>query len=398
VAVVSYGKSSVLRIRRTIIALNAQAGQQVWYVAPQYARSFKEFETMMADQVFVNNFVKRKRTQPYPAIYLNNGVEIAFRSFERPDNLLGEGLVECECDESQKIPENDFWRVLYPMVLDQGGSVVLAGTVRGKNWVWELHEKALAGNSNYKSFIRTTAQGPAFQGLQGQVDLQAFRSSMPEQVAAQELDCIPIADDDSVFRHMDKALVDLIPEDKPVPGKKYILSLDIGRVRDPCCVLVGDQFGLVVYVEQFPLGQEHEVSAKRVSELATHWRCHHSCVVDVTGGATGGHHAPDEFVRHYRKYLPNMRDYIWSPANVEKTINSVVLAVEKGEVKIPRKWNILVRQMQDYRYHFNGYHIRYGACKGSHDDSVSALVMFVHSLRSNWFSSTGAPLKNVLQL
>jgi len=118
----------------------------------------------------------------------------------------------------------------------------------------------------------------------------------------------------------------------------------------------------------------------------------------VTGGATGGHHAPDEFVKHYRKYLPNMRDYIWSPANVEATVNGVVLKVEKGQIKIPRKWRILIRQMQDYRYHFNGYHIRYGACKGSHDDSVAALVQYVHSMNANWFSSTGVPLKSVLQL
>ena len=393
-----YGKSACLRIRRAIIALNAQPGQMVWYVAPQYARAFKEYEIMMSDVEFRNNFVKRKRTQPYPAIYLNNGVEISFRSFERPDNLLGEGLVECQCDESQKIPESDFWRVLYPMVMDQGGSIVLAGTVRGKNWIWALHEEALKGNTNYKSYIRRTDQGPSFQDEIGRANLQIFRSSMPEDQAKQELDCIPILEQDSVFKHLDEAIVNTVPESVPLPGKRYILSLDIGRVRDPCCVMIGDQFGNVVYVEHFPLGQKHTLSAKRAGELAAIWRCFHSAVVDVTGGGTGGHANYDEFVKEYRAVLPNMRDFIWSPAHVEQQVNHTVLAVEKGKLKIPQQFKLLIQQMRDYRYYFSGYHIRYGACKGSHDEGPACLVMYNCALKSNWFSSTGSSLKSVLQL
>ena len=78
-------------------------------------------------------------------ITLINGVNIVFRSGEKPDNLYGEDVYAVVLDEATRMRE-EAWFAIRTTISYTGGKVRVIGNVKGrKNWAFRMARKAEGG-------------------------------------------------------------------------------------------------------------------------------------------------------------------------------------------------------------------------------------------------------------
>ena len=358
-----------------------------WYSAPSYAQAISVWE-MMSTNESILPLVASCKTQPYPIIKFCNGSVIGFRSFDRPKNLRGSGLDLVWVDEIQDITEDHFWPVIRPLISDRRGQMYISGQFRGHNWYYEqMYMRGQDPNQKYyKSWRFPSSSGLVFRSAAGKEELQLVKDSLPSSIYNQEYECIPTANQAGVFRPEDLESAkrgDYLEAGNS--GSTYLVAVDIGRVSDPCAVVVLDvDSDCACYSEAFPLGQKHELSAQRVRRISEMFGGA-SVIADTTGGATGGHADPDEYVKHYRQAVPNMRAFNWTMRNKQEAVTALSLAFEQGKIAIPEENTELRKQLglYEYKVRTNG-NIEYTGGHG-HDDLVAALYLGWVAKRRNMF-------------
>lgn len=391
-----WGKTFTSRAR--ILAKTSNPGTHYWYIAPSYSQVIQEFDALVAQRE-LSVIITRHKTQPYPSIDLANGSCIGFRTFDRPNNLRGASLDEVWFDEIQGVTEDDFWPVIRPLISDRRGSLIVSGQFRGHDWVYDqFYVKGQeGGHPAYKSFRFPSSTGLVFASEEGKAELALARSTLPRAVYDQEYECIPTANQASVFRPQDLEDAKRGSYTKSgMDGRTYCVAVDIGRVADPCALVVLDvDSDTVCYSEVLPLGQKHELSARRVAEIAQRFG-NATVIADTTGGATGGHAKPDEHVKFYRDAVPGMKSFYWSQANKAEAVSALSLAVEQGKIMIPAENADLHKQLSLYEYKVrsNGS-VEYSGARGAHDDLVAALYLAWVAKRRNMVERRGAGRANL---
>jgi phage FluMu gp28-like protein len=205
-----------------------------------------------------------------------------------------------------------------------------------------------------------------------------------------EYEALPTANIARVFPAMDLDPC-VVPDTAPVaplPGRKYALGVDIGRVHDHGAMVVQDDQGLVVWAERIPLNVSYEIQAERAALLARKWNT--TSIVDASGGGLGGHAqqnmmGPDAVVSVYRSKIPNLREMAWNAASKEKMVQGLSVDLEQHRVRIPSQFRELVGEMEAYEFVLRtGGRYRYSAPSGKRDDLVSALLMANLAKRNRW--------------
>jgi hypothetical protein len=392
-----FGKTFAFR-NRALSRVARRPGMQYWYIAPSYAQCKEQYDSL-ASHPALSDFVSSAPKQPYPAIRFRNGSSIAFRTWDRPRNLRGSGLAEVWFDEIQDVPDGDeFWAVIRPLLSDQRGTLVISGQFRGLNWYYEsLVRPGLEGRDGYAAFVFPSELGMVYRSPAGQAELARVREQIPAAVYDQEYACVPTANQAAVFRPDDLAACaggELAA--RAAPGRRYVAAVDLGRVADPLAFValdVSSEPVQVVASEELPLGTRHEVASRAMARRVRDYGSP-VCVVDVTGGATGGHAQSDSYTRYYRDVIPSMREYHWTPAAKQRLVHDLALAVEQHRLRVPAAAEALLRQLGAYEFarRRSGVY-EYGAPKGQHDDHVAALMMAWQAYLRGWAGSTsGAPV------
>ena len=361
-------------------------GSTSWYTAPSYSRALGMMR-MMRKSPGLMSLIKRAYVQFPPRLELKNGSTIDFRSLERCDNLRGEGLKLLCMDEAAYCSSESYYETLAPMLIDSDGTAILGGTYNGRNWFYELAEKGKADCEKIRTWTFPTATGCRFQGDAGKKRYEYFSSMLPPAVRQQELECVPLASADSVFRFVDRIL-DGVAE-SPQTGSHYVMGLDLGRAVDNTALVVLDAgTGHAVFAERYPLGLEHSVMAAKAARVAERYN-RAQVIVDVTGGASGGH--AESYVRFYRQAMPDLRAFVWSRENKSNLINALALEIEQRRVHVPAEFVELIAQIKLYRYkmHEGGF-VTYSAPTGEHDDYVSAFAMAVWVKIRGWAAAAHA--------
>jgi hypothetical protein len=413
------------------------------YIVPKYAQLWEEYDTITRNEE-LRGKIARARTQPYPHIRWDNESIVAYRSFDRPENIRGKGEDEVWSDEIQEYAEMEFWAVIRPLVSDRRGTIGVSGQLRGRNWVWRSfvipgllcrciieHRKKLpdadiarwindrcyggmpvvnvadiddalsridlSRPDEYASWITPSTAGLVFQGEKGIRELEVAKRQMLRALYEQEYLCIPTAGIAGVFRPDDlEASKRGASRGAPDPAQKYILSVDLGRVVDPCSAIIYEiGSDAVVYEEVFPLGQDHFVSAARVRDLRVRWN-EAAVLLDTTGGATGGHAEKDAYVELYKTLNPFARSIYWTYSSKKGMIEELVLALEQRKISIPSSLRETHRQLAAYTYAVRSdSKIDYHASQGEHDDLVAALAMAWLAKRRGWYGSIGGAAINL---
>lgn len=391
------GKTDAIKGR--IKVRTRKPGFAYTYITPLYAQCLEVYRELTRD-VSYQHCIKWMRERPHPHYQLQNGSRVAFKSFQRPEGLRGTGMDEICIDESQdpSVTEYDVKTIVLPMLGDRRGTLVLAGQFRGHDWryeqFWLRGQQTIDGQPNplyrpqYKSWQIHSSLGFVFQGADGVAELELQKSITPRAVWEQEWACIPSANANAVFlpHHVDA----IVGGDVTSSGQ-YVAGLDLGRVVDQSAFVVlacTQDCATVVHAEKFPQRQEHAEQAMRASQLAGQYRC--PVVIDVTGGATGGHQSQDTYVKFYREKVKDLREFYWQRANKEKVIAQLALDIEQRRLRIPAQHGELLKELRQYEYEYRGGYYDYHAPKGLHDDFVAALSMAVWGWHRGWTSHTGS--------
>jgi hypothetical protein len=395
-----WGKTITLSFWLTMMALQNPGGT-CWYVSLSYARALKQMRVMEKSRAFMK-LVKRIHAQFPPRFELWNGSEICFRSLDRPDNLLGDGLVALALDEAARVPE-DIWRqYLLPMLADTGGRALVASTFNGRDWFYDLIQAGLSGRDPHtRAFLFPTRSGMKFQGAAGRERLARLRSQFDEATWAQEFECVPMAQSNTVFG----AWVDRATIHRPAQirrGAATCVSLDLGRTVDPTVMGVAQPDPAKAgawslgYVREWPLGTDHAVIAAQAAEYVAQFD--NPCIVlDATGGASGGRE--ESYVRFYRDRLPGLRPITWTNQSKAGMVGALRLLLEQGRFLVPAEFSETIAQLKTYRYKRAemSFWVTYGAPRGEHDDHVSMALMLAKAIDENWIPmGSGRGLSEIL--
>lgn len=131
-----WGKTQVSRVALVEAAV-AKNNQLVWYVAPTYAMARGILWDTLKDsipRVFI-----RKINETRMTIHLINGSKIELKGADKPDSLRGVGIHFLVIDEAQDIKEDTWTKVLRPTLSTTGGRVVIIGTPKSFNWLYDRY-------------------------------------------------------------------------------------------------------------------------------------------------------------------------------------------------------------------------------------------------------------------
>lgn len=383
-----WGKTSCLA--GIIISRAFQSKCISHYVSPTYARSMA-FHRLLKE--IARPLIKSHGIQPVPWILWNNDSYTSCRSGDRMDNLRGDASDLICLDEACMFAEDDVNAVIRPILSDRRGTLVLASTPRGYDWVNKLFEQGQRKNAFVQSWRFPTSDGPAFQSEAGKAELEAIQAQIPKSVYEQEYLALPTANIARVFGREDVeacTIQDLAPT-KPDPSRRYQLGIDVGRVHDNGAMVIIDDLGLVVHAERISLNVPYEVQAQRANFLCTKWGA--GAIIDSTGGGGGGHIlGPDAIVAVYRAKINNLREMQWNTGSKEKMVMGLSVDFEQRKVMIPAQFKDLLGELGAYEFKYKNGIYRYSAPTGFRDDLVSALLMSNLCRRNRWMTSAGKSL------
>ena len=123
----------------------AKPNQHVWYVAPTYR---------MAKQIMWQDLIDglppawiKRINETTMTIRLVNGSVIGLRGADKPDTLRGVGLHFLVLDEFQDMKPEVWTKVLRPTLASTGGHVLIIGTPKAFNHLYELYQLGQRGET-----------------------------------------------------------------------------------------------------------------------------------------------------------------------------------------------------------------------------------------------------------
>ena len=158
---------------------------KIFYVAPTYRMAKEIMWKQLKKKVTEHKWIKYANETEL-SLTLRNGSQISLKGADKsPDNLRGVGLDFLLLDEYADIPHEAWSEVLRPTISDRHvtGNVLFVGTPRGfGNWSYEIYQKGLGDDPEWKSFKFTTVDGGQVE--QDEID-QAMRD-LDERTFRQE--------------------------------------------------------------------------------------------------------------------------------------------------------------------------------------------------------------------
>ncbi|SER26226.1 Terminase-like family protein [Faunimonas pinastri] len=186
-----WGKTQLSKI--SICRKASKPKQLIWYVAPTYgmARSILWDELREAIPRAWIQSVNETRM----SIRLHNGTRIELKGADKPDTLRGVGLNHLIIDEAQDIREDTWYKVLRPTLASTRGDVLIIGTPKSFNWLYDLYMLGQRGDhyvtkkgqrrlNPWKSWQFPTITSPFIP----KEEIEAARGDMDEKSFRQEFE------------------------------------------------------------------------------------------------------------------------------------------------------------------------------------------------------------------
>lgn len=419
-----YGKTHA-EAARIVTLCTKYPGFKYRYMTPLYKQGEDVFDAICNNDCYLP-FIHQIKKRPYPQIFFKGPNKIKseciFRSLQRPEGLRGDIADEICLDESQsgEVKEESISSIIMPILSrrialhgnGQRGTLVMAGQFRGEDFRYSnywikgmpyafatdvegvpLFDRGLHRfdktkpnplyDKNYRSWAFPSSEGWSYKIQPGGVDeLRMMRDITRKAAFEQEYLCLPRANANAAFdagqlnqvignRHKSMELF------KRGNGG-YVAGIDPGKKTDPTKLVIQHNSGDVVWIEEYPLGQEHAVSARKAATTAARYGA--ACVVDCTGGMQGGHGIKLEAVELYRSEIQRVglafHAFYWSEQNKNRIIENLDVDIQQKKISIPPDATGLISEMKAYEYQYNQKTKRYyyGAPVGQHDDYVAALA------------------------
>jgi hypothetical protein len=177
-----FGKTQALKAEMMFEAIT-KPNSSIWYVAPTYKQA-KRLMWSELKRSIPPSFIKYK-SEVDLILELKNGSTIALFGVDKPDGLRGSGINLLCMDEYQDFKPEIFEKVLYPTLTDRRGRVVVAGTPKSYNLLYELYMRGYDPawrKDGWKSWQFVTADNPFIP----RSEIDAARRNLDEKSFKQE--------------------------------------------------------------------------------------------------------------------------------------------------------------------------------------------------------------------
>jgi hypothetical protein len=309
--------------------------------------------------------IASKHDSTPPDATLVNGSEVLWRSFDREGGAIGRGYRLVVIDEAARVRDRIVEEEILPSVSDTGGKIVAITTPRGRrNWVFDWYQRAKAREPLYAAIRGPSTENPS-------ANIRAFvevaRANMPRDLYEQEIEARFLDDAAAVFRNLGAAFSSTLAG--PVPGRRYVLGIDLGKHEDytvvaPLDVESGD-FGPFdrFYRIDWPLQIARIETAVRRWNGAEVW-------IDATG-------VGDPIFDTLREKGLLVHPYRFTNESKRALVLSYAKAIESEEVRLPREDEVARAEHEVFGYEISTASRRYtySAPSGAHDDTVLAAAL-----------------------
>lgn len=353
------------------------------YCGPTYKAALRQFDEALG---FFGPLVSHKnRSEGWISLIGVNGNlggMIHFWSLENYDVLRGARLDFCVVDEAKDVKEDAYANVLRPMLIDTGGHILIIGTPHpnGVGFMWFRREYGFGENSAVGHYASMSGPSEGNPYLCRETLARERALATPLTVAS-EYDAIFVDDLGAVFENIEQVCSlpfqsfgqDIFEGSKPIPGRRYVISYDIGRHSDPAIITVFD----VDRREQVFLwrGREKpfELQLHALMELR---EAYNDAVIYADANGMG----EAVFERLAIQFGDSVIGRKWNRHTKEADIGRAMALFQR------KAWRLLAVPFQKQEMHAytrtklpaGGF--RYEAASGFHDDTVTAACMIAHEM------------------
>lgn len=295
------------------------------------------------------------------SVVLPGGGEVRVRSADSPDSLRGEGLDFVVLDECAFVKPEAWSEALRPALSDKLGRALFISTPRGRNWFWDIYQRGIRGEDDYKSFIFPTSANPYI----AKTEIEAARHELPELIFRQEYEAEFIDDQGGVFRRVQEAAV-LSPQE-PQENGQYIAGVDVAASIDYTVVTVMDSANKhMVYMDRFSR-VDYNVLEDRLDAINKRWKL---LAMKIESNSIG-QPVIDNLVRRGVPIIP----FVTSNASKQIIIQNLQSAFENADIRILND-PVLIGELLSFESKRSpSGSWMYSAPDGMHDDAVMSLAI-----------------------
>jgi hypothetical protein len=159
-----------------------KSNQRIWFVAPTYRQAKNIAWVVLKHIVFDEPRYLKKINEAELYIILYNGSRIELKGADNEDSLRGVGLNHVVLDEFAFMKKEAWTEVLRPALSDKKGSAMFIGTPDGFNYFYDLYQKGMSEEDNFKSWYFKSIDSPFIDPL----EIEAARKELDEKTFRQE--------------------------------------------------------------------------------------------------------------------------------------------------------------------------------------------------------------------
>lgn len=288
------------------------------------------------------------------------GIRVEFKSADRPQSLVAEGLVDLWVDEAQDVPL-EAWHEVLPALMDFQAPALLSGTPNGRgNWFYRMAVRGMDPQDTEVRLHRWTSwENPYLD--QGEV--RRMQLELSDRMYRQEILAEFLEDEGTVFRGVREAATGLVPA-----APAAVLGVDLAKVQDFTVIHGLTADGRTCWWERFkdiswPL-QKARIQAAVLANATDAGQP--VVVLDSTG-------VGDPVFDDLAKAGLNVHGFKFTNPSKQQLVEALAIGLEQGQVWLPAE-PVLLNELEAFTFSVapSGV-VRYGAPEGVHDDTVMAL-------------------------
>lgn len=346
-----------------------------WYVAPTYGLLRQSWEEL---HYFLSDYSGARYNESTKRCWLPGGVQIEFKSADRPGSLLARGLDYIAVTEAARMKEQAWTQGLSTRLISpgrgpygNGGLALLNSTPEGCNWYKDLWDRGQADKTGYIKSWRYTSYDNPFINPD---ELNRQRLYMPANAFAQEYLAEFVATGGDVFCGVNECRHEFEYPQQEETGISYYIGIDWGRANDSTVAIVlgtdGEQIQVVNMLRL--TGVNFSSQLEQIKGLA---EIYPSAVLLPEKNSLG---AP--LIEQLFDMIDNpIRPVVTTATSKKQMIAALAVAIEQGEINIPitndEDIKSLISELYSYRTDITKSGLMtYNAAPGCHDDCVMALA------------------------
>jgi hypothetical protein len=352
-------------------------GQRAAWVGPWFARTRTGFEavrTVLSMPISRGDVVA---TDGLLRIATRSGGRLDCYSGDNPEALYGDAYHRVVIDEASRMKETILPAALTTVSATKGRIRLAFNLERGRrNWAISnlLRVRSMTATERRAADEDFMTFPSLSEGLVEKATIELMRTKMPEAIwRALYLAEIPDSDV-ALFRNLDEVFCGQ-ELTAPMPGRRYVMGVDLARKSDYTVAVVIDDLANVVAADRF-----NEVSwsiqYERVAALYRRFGCS-----KVFADATG---IGDVIVEELRKRHLQVEPVVFTAARRTELIEGLAVAFDSCAITLPAtpRFEVFREELAAMEYQFDSGSVRYGAPASAHDDCVMALALGIAAAKT----------------